>query len=80
MSTHESKRKAEPQHKSNLGRANWFEVFKSEPLSAELSQKIVGSLKIRFYYQKFQLYKLLSDFQDQANRSSFLLLPPSLCC
>lgn len=80
MSTHESKHKAKPQHQPNLGQMNWFELFRSEPLSAELSQKIVGSLKIRFYYQKFQLYKILSDFQDQANSSSFLFLPPSLHC
>lgn len=80
MSTHESKRKAKPQHQSNLGQRNWFVVFKSEPLSAKLLQKTVGSLKISFYCRKFQLYKILSDFQEQANSSSFLLLPPNLCC
>lgn len=36
MSTHEPKRKAKPQHQSNLGRMNWFELIKSETLFAEL--------------------------------------------
>lgn len=83
MCADESRQKVKPhhRHRSSLGQMNWFEFFKSvlQTFKSELLQDIVGSLKRCLNYQKIQLPKI-SEFWDQTNSSSFLLLPPTSCC